>query len=267
MPFDTPAPVIRHDALGRGHFLLTLECPGIAREARAGQFVMLRTREGLDPLLRRPMSIFRVLPGRRGRIQILYKIVGQGTRCLSERSAGQTVPTLGPLGNGFRLPPPGTRAVLVSGGIGIAIFPFLVESLRAARREKPLLVYGARAKHDLVGLDFFRERRVPMRLATEDGSLGTKGFVTHLLEPLLAGRDGAARMEIFACGPTPMLRAVGALALRAGVPSQLALESQMPCGIGVCLGCVVRCPGDASGPIFRRVCTEGPVFGADEVLL
>jgi dihydroorotate dehydrogenase electron transfer subunit len=267
MPSDTPAPVIRHDDLGRDHFLLTLECPAIAREARAGQFVMIRTRQGFDPLLRRPMSICRVLPGRRGRIEILYKVVGEGTRCLSQQTVGATLPTLGPLGNGFRLPPEGTRPILVSGGIGIAIFPFLVESLRAARRPMPLLVYGARAAPDLVALDFFRKRRVPMRLATEDGSRGTRGYVTRLLEPILSGRDGAGSLEIFACGPTPMLKAVGELALRSGVPCQLALESQMPCGIGVCLGCVVRCPADERGPIFRRVCAEGPVFGAAEVVL
>ncbi len=267
MPSDTPAPVIRHDVLGRDHFLLTLECPAIAHEARAGQFVMLRARPGFDPLLRRPMSIYRVLPGRRGRIQILYKVVGEGTRYLSQQPVGAVVPTLGPLGHGFRLPPAGTRPILVSGGIGVAIFPFLVETLRAARRATPLLVFGARSGQDLVALDFFRRYRVPVRLATEDGSRGTKGYVTRLLEPLLAGRANTGRMEIFACGPTPMLKAVGALALAADVPCQLALESQMPCGIGVCLGCVVRCPADDRGPIFRRVCTEGPIFGAEEVLL
>jgi len=266
MPFDTPAPVLRHDALNRDHFLLTLECPPIAREARAGQFVMLQTRAGFDPLLRRPMSICRVLPGRRGRIQILYKIVGEGTRYLSQQPVGALVPTLGPLGNGFRLPGGGTRPILVSGGVGIAIFPFLVESLRAAGRETPLLVYGARSRGDLVALEFFRKKRVPVRLATEDGSAGTRGLVTRVLEPILADAGGAP-LEIFACGPTPMLKAVGALALGAGIPCQLALESQMPCGIGVCLGCVTRCPADQRGPVFRRVCTEGPVFRADEVVL
>jgi dihydroorotate dehydrogenase electron transfer subunit len=264
MPFDTPARVLRQDTLNPDHFLLTLECPAIAREARAGQFVMLRTRPGFEPLLRRPMSVCRVLPGRRGRIQILYKVVGEGTRYLSQLRVGARVPTLGPLGNGFRLPAEDTMPLLVSGGVGIAIFPFLVDSLRAARRATPLLVYGARSRRDLVALDFFRRTRVPVRLATEDGSAGTKGFVTRILEPLLSRRRDRG-LEIFACGPTPMLKAVGAMAVAAGVPCQLALESQMPCGIGVCLGCVTRCPADERGPIFRRVCTEGPVFRAGEV--
>lgn len=267
MPFDSPAPVVRHEALNRDHFLLTLESPSIARAAAAGQFVMLQVREGTEPLLRRPMSIFRVLPGRRGRIQILYKVVGTGTRYLSRQPLGARLPALGPLGNGYRLPPADTKPVLVSGGIGIAIFPFLVDSLRRARRRTPSLIYGARSKRDLVALDFFRARHVPIRVATEDGSAGTRGLVTRLLEPFLAGRSGADRLELFVCGPTPMLKAVAEMALQAGVPCQLALESQMPCGIGVCLGCVTRCPGDDQGPLFRRVCAEGPVFRAGEVVL
>lgn len=242
---------------------------------------MLQTLEGYDPLLRRPMSIYRVLPGRRGLLQILYKVVGEGTRHLARQPVGAGLRTLGPLGNGFRLqaPPEGSIAasrwdrtarpaqpVLVAGGIGIAIFPFLAEALIRLRR-RPLLLFGGRRRGDLVALDFFRSRRVPVRLATEDGSAGTRGLVTRLLEPLLASSGEEERVELFACGPMPMLRAVGALALRSEVPCQLALESQMPCGIGVCLGCVVRCPPDEMGPIYRRVCTEGPIFDAGEVQL
>ena len=132
MPFDTPAPVVRHDALNRDHFLLTLECPAIAREARAGQFVMLRAREGHDPLLRRPMSISRVLSGRRGAIQVLYKVVGEGTGYLSRQPVGATIPTLGPLGRGFRLPPAGTQPIVVS-----VSRSFRSWSKRSARRGGP----------------------------------------------------------------------------------------------------------------------------------
>ncbi len=267
MPFDTPATVVRHQALSRDHFLLTLESPPIARAAAAGQFVMLKTRAGTDPLLRRPMSIFRILPDHRGRFQILYKVVGTGTRYLSGQPAGARLLTLGPLGNGFVLPSAATQPILVSGGIGIAIFPFLVETLARKRRRPPILVYGARSKEDLAALGFFRSRRVPMRLATEDGSAGVRGLVTHLLEPLLSAPAPSRRPELFVCGPTPMLKAVAAMALEAAVPCQLALESQMPCGIGVCLGCVVGCPGDDQGPRYRRICTEGPIVRASEVSL
>ena len=157
----------------------------------------------------------------------------------------------------------------MAGGIGIAIFPFLADALRR-RGVRPTLLFGARSARDLVALAAFRSRRIPTRVATEDGSRGVKGYVTQLLEPILRG-DGP-RPILYVCGPTPMLRAVGALAIAAGARCQLALESQMPCGIGVCLGCVVACPADA-GPggagavAFRRVCTEGPIFDAAAVRL
>jgi dihydroorotate dehydrogenase electron transfer subunit len=267
MPFDISAPVVAHDSPAPGHFLLTLEAPAIARAARPGQFVMLQAREGTDPLLRRPMSVCRVVPGRRGRIEILYKVVGSGTRHLSRQPVGQQLMTLGPLGNGFTIPRgrrAGERPILIAGGIGIAIFPFLAEALRR-RGQRPLLLFGARTRKDLVFLPHFRSRGITVRLATEDGSAGAKGLVTRLLEPLLDPSRRPERTTLYVCGPTPMLRAVGGLATTAGVSCQLALESQMPCGIGVCLGCVVRCPGDAAGPVFRRVCTEGPVFAAGTV--
>jgi dihydroorotate dehydrogenase electron transfer subunit len=272
MPLDIAAPIVHHDAINPDHFLLTLEAPSIARAARPGQFVMLQVREGRDPLLRRPMSICRVLPGRRGRIQILYKVVGEGTRHLSRQMVGGSLRTLGPLGNGFALeaaPRPGRRAggrpILVAGGIGIAIFPFLAERLlRAGLR--PLLLFGARTRRDLVGLSLFRARGISMRLATEDGSAGARGYVTRLLQPLLENEPRIAGPPLYVCGPTPMMRAVGAIASDAGVSCQLALESQMPCGIGVCLGCVVRCRGESVDPVYRRVCTEGPVFEASRVL-
>ncbi len=270
MPFDIPAPIVRHEPLNPDHFLITLESRAIARAARAGQFVMLQTRDGSDPLLRRPMSICRVLPGRRGLFQVLYKVVGEGTLYLSRQPAGARLMTLGPLGNGFRLPParrraPARRPVLVAGGIGVAIFPFLAGAL-AARGLEPLLLFGARTRRDLVGRDLFRAFRMPVRVATEDGSAGCKGYVTRLLEPLLSGPRRAVEPELFVCGPTPMMRAVGAMAREAGVPCQLALESQMPCGIGVCLGCVVACREAGAEVVYRRVCTEGPVFEAASVL-
>jgi dihydroorotate dehydrogenase electron transfer subunit len=277
MPADVPARVLAHEAINPDHRLLTLEAPRIARAAKPGQFVMLQVAPGHDPLLRRPMSLCRVPDRARRRIEVLYKIVGEGTRALATRRPGDTVMTLGPLGNGFTLPRAATGGavrrggsggrggdgpvVMVAGGIGIAIFPFLADELQRAGQRTTLL-FGARGRSDLVYTAPLRGRGVTIRYATEDGSRGARGFVTTLLEPLLAATP---RPRLYVCGPTPMLRAVGELAAKAGAPCQLALESQMPCGIGVCLGCVVACPGDANGPIFRRVCTEGPIFTAGQV--
>ena len=278
MPFDTAARILSHDALPADHFLLTLDAPRLARVSRPGQFVMLQAQPGLDPLLRRPMSICRVLGTPPRRVEILYKVTGHGTRMLSRQPPGATLAMLGPLGNGFRLPPragartgsrdaaggaaASPRQVMVAGGVGIAIFPFLAEAL-ARLGHRPLLLFGARSKADLVALDLFRRGHVEMRFATEDGSRGTRGYVTSVLAPLLEGPG--PKPSLYVCGPTPMLRAVGDQALAAGAPCQLALESQMPCGIGVCLGCVVAAADPNAVPPFPRVCTEGPVFEAGSV--
>jgi dihydroorotate dehydrogenase electron transfer subunit len=143
-----------------------------------------------------------------------------------------------------------------------------------ARRHRAILLFGGRSKNDLVSLSCFRDNRVGIRLATEDGSAGVRGYVTRLLEPLLADAALRRALRLFVCGPTPMLGSVAAMAIDAGVPCQLALEAQMPCGIGVCIGCVVACPGppaapsggESGAPVYRRVCTDGPIFEAGEVL-
>jgi len=269
MPFDTAARILSHDALNPDHFLLTLDAPRMARASRPGQFVMLQAQPGRDPLLRRPMSVCAVAGKPPRRLRILYKVTGHGTRMLSRQPVGATLAMLGPLGNGFRLPPrrgdgrsPAARQVLVAGGVGIAIFPFVAEALRRLGH-RPLLLFGARSARDLVGLDLFGRGRLDVQCATEDGSRGTRGYVTNLLEPLLAA--SGPRPSLFVCGPTPMLRAVGDQAEKAGVPCQLALESQMPCGIGVCLGCVVAAADPNAVPPYPRVCTEGPVFEAGSV--
>ena len=276
MPFDTAARILSHDALNSDHFLLTLDAPRMARASRPGQFVMLQAQPGRDPLLRRPMSVCGVVGSPPRRLQILYKVTGHGTRLLSRQPKGATLAMLGPLGNGFRLPAKASgvraaarrkgdaapRQVLVAGGVGIAIFPFVAEAL-ARLGHRPLLLFGARSARDLVGLPLFGRGRLDVRFATEDGSRGSRGYVTNLLEPLLAAKE--PRPSLYVCGPTPMLRAVGDQAQKAGVPCQLALESQMPCGIGVCLGCVVAAADPNAVPPYPRVCTEGPVFEAGSV--
>jgi len=279
MPFDTAARILSHDALNSDHFLLTLDAPRMARASRPGQFVMLQAQPGRDPLLRRPMSVCAVVGSPPRRLQILYKVTGHGTRLLSRQPKGATLAMLGPLGNGFRLPPKAPagaaraaarssagaappRQILVAGGVGIAIFPFVAEAL-ARLGHRPLLLFGARSAHDLVGLPLFGRGRLDVKFATEDGSRGTRGYVTSLLEPLLAAPG--PKPTLYVCGPTPMLRAVGDQAQKAGVPCQLALESQMPCGIGVCLGCVVAAADPNAVPPYPRVCTEGPVFEAGSV--
>jgi dihydroorotate dehydrogenase electron transfer subunit len=264
---DFAARVSENRDLGASHFLLTLEAHPIAAAARPGQFVMLRFAGALDPFLPRPMSVSDVLPAEGShpeRIQILHKIVGRGTDRLARLRPGESVQVLGPLGRGFELPAgaaAGAPAILVAGGIGIAIFPFLVPFLRRGGL-RPILLFGARAAGDLARLDWFEAQGVEVRTATDDGSHGRKGLVTDLLKEAL-GSHGAC--IVYACGPHAMLEATGGIVQAAGTPAQLSLESYMGCGIGACLGCVVRAR-TAEGWAYRRICVEGPTFSAAEIL-
>ena len=271
---SSPPPIHDHSAtvsenrdLGASHFLLTLEAEPIATTASPGQFAMLRFPGCLDPLLPRPMSISDVLPadGRRpGRLQILHKVVGRGTDRLAALKPGERLQVLGPLGKPFSIPSPaaeGSRALMVAGGIGVAIFPFLVPALKRAGL-KPILRFGSRSARELVRKDWFERRGVEVRTATEDGSEGTKGFVTPLLQEAL----GCLQISVvYACGPQAMLKAVGGIMSTSGVSAQLSLESYMGCGIGACLGCVVKVRRDG-GFVYARICVDGPTFPASEVL-
>ncbi|HEU5182801.1 MAG TPA: dihydroorotate dehydrogenase electron transfer subunit, partial [Candidatus Polarisedimenticolia bacterium] len=243
-----------------------LEADLIAASARAGQFVMLRFGGAWDPFLPRPMSISDVLPpeaGKPGRIQVLHKIVGRGTDRLARLRAGENLQVLGPLGRPFEIPAGTAKgpALMVAGGIGVAIFPFLVGALQRAGLH-PILLFGARGTHDLVRLEWFASRSVETRTATEDGSHGRKGLVTDLLKEAIQSSPGAI---VYACGPHAMLEATSGVVVPAGIPAQLSLESYMGCGIGACLGCVVK-SRTAEGWAYRRICVDGPTFAAAEIL-
>jgi len=266
--YDLPARVSQNRDLGASHFLLTLEAEPIAATTRPGQFVMLRFAGCVDPLLPRPMSVSdrrRPKGGCPGRIQILHKVVGRGTDRLSRLRPGETLQVLGPLGRPFTIPQPslrGRQALMVAGGIGVAIFPMLVRALRR-RGCEPVLLFGARSSRDLVRRDWFARRGVRVILATEDGSEGARGLVTAPLQASLQAPQPP--LMVYACGPQPMLKAVAALVNAAGIPAQLSLESYMGCGIGACLGCVVKVRA-RQGFEYRRICLEGPTFAAAEIL-
>jgi dihydroorotate dehydrogenase electron transfer subunit len=211
---------------------------------RPGQFAMLGLdpeRRHRDPLLPRPMAMYR----RDGaKLEFRFKVVGRGTRIMSELRPGERVSVLGPLGNGF--PPLEGRAILVGGGTGIAS---LYELARDART-RPKVLLGGRTRADILGLDDFAALPIDLEIATDDGSLGQRGLVTDLLKP-------APDAVVYACGPTPMMRRAHEIAAAAGARCHVSLENPMACGFGVCLGCVVKTPTG-----FRYTCTHGPVFDA-----
>lgn len=250
-------PLQRRDSIGRHYHVLTFESAEPI-PVRAGQFAMIRsTTWGDAPLLPRPMSL---LEGG-NRPSILIKVVGEGTRRMAHAGGGELFDLLLPLGRPFRPCPPGSRPILVAGGVGVAPLVFLARELAAAGAAKPIVVYGGRGHGDL---PLHEELAALGRLeiTTEDGSRGTRGRVPVVLDPLLAdlARRGEAAF-VYTCGPDRMMAAVAELAERHGFGCEAALETPMACGYGVCLGCPV--PKRSGG--FLYACTEGPCVDAKDV--
>jgi dihydroorotate dehydrogenase electron transfer subunit len=224
---------------------------------------MIKAGTSAEPPLRRPFSILDVDPAA-GAFRLFLKAVGAGSRALADMRVGEVAQCLGPLGVPFEPPPPDREALMVAGGYGIAPFHLFSRELGAAGRAGRVF-YGGRTAADLQIRDAFAALGVPLVPATEDGSLGHRGRVT---EPLEAHLDAHGdRFRIYACGPDAMLHAVARVAERRGVPAQVSLDPWMGCGVGTCLGCVVRMQAaDDARPHYRCACTEGPVFDAREVV-
>ena len=207
-PVDVDAVVLGNRHLSADYNVLALDAPGIAARTRPGQFVMIKASRGLDPLLRRPFSVFEILRDAGGQpmgISIFNKRAGVGTSLLSELETGARLQCLGPLGQPFTPIDPPAEAWMVAGGVGLAPFLTLAEAL-AARRTPTTLFYGARTGAELYSVDLFEALGVRMVLATEDGSTGVKGRVTVPLEEALRARPLGQPVKLFACGPTPMMR-------------------------------------------------------------
>jgi dihydroorotate dehydrogenase electron transfer subunit len=261
---DVAAFVISNARLSPEYNVLTLAAPEIGSETRPGQFVMLKP-EGCDEsLLRRPFSVFEVIKegGRVAAISVLNKRAGCNTRMLYALEPGQRVACLGPLGKPFAAVP-GREAWMVAGGVGLAPFATLAESL-AASGAKATLFYGARSVDELFYLEFFARLGIRLVLATEDGSCGARARVTVPLEDALAHLEAPNLVTVYACGPEPMLAAVARLAARYRQPSQVSVERVMGCGLGGCYSCVVPVR-HGSSTHFVRSCIGGPVFDGDEI--
>jgi dihydroorotate dehydrogenase electron transfer subunit len=224
---------------------------------------MIKAGLSAEPPLRRPFSILSVDPGAET-VTLFVKAIGQGSRALCALAPGDVAQCLGPLGRPFTPPPPGVLALLVAGGYGVAPFRFLGERLRGTGRAARLF-YGGRSAADLPLLERLRDLGMTLVPATEDGSLGARGRVTAPLEAHLERVDGPVRL--YACGPDAMLHAVARIADRRGLCAEVSLDPWMGCGVGTCLGCVVRVQeGDEPRPRYRCACTEGPVFDAARVV-
>ncbi len=270
MSFSGLGEVVMNTKVGPEHFLMRVYVPQLTKLAKPGRFVHIRCSSGMDPLLRRPISLHGIDYGK-GTISLLYQVVGTGTRMLAEMSPGDGIDLMGPLGNGFTIPDGINKALVVGGGIGVApLFP-LVQSLKHYGIEQTVLL-GARSAAFVIGREQLESLGVKVKIATDDGSFGYQGFVTGLAEDVIP----AAKPDyFFACGPYPMLKGLISLTKGFGLSGQVSLEEYMGCGVGACLACVCKNrtgggteqPASAGGFEYKKVCTDGPVFEASEVIL
>ena len=246
--------VVSQEALAADIYSMWMEAEEIAKEAKPGQFISVYSRDGAR-LLPRPISICEI-DKENGRLRIVYRIAGAGTAEFSVYKAGDPVEIMGPLGNGFPLT--GKKAFLIGGGIGI---PPMLELGKQLDGEAQF-VLGYRDGQTFLKDEM--EKYGAVYVATEDGSVGTKG---NVLDAIRA--NGLAADVIFACGPTPMLRAVKAYAAENGITCYISLEERMACGIGACLACVCQSKDvdEHSHVHNKRICKDGPVFLAEEVEL
>ncbi|KIL47654.1 dihydroorotate dehydrogenase electron transfer subunit [Jeotgalibacillus campisalis] len=251
--------IVSHESIAADIYELVLEGELTKRMTSPGQFVHIKVTTGNDPLLRRPISICSIDPDL-NQFTMLYRVSGSGTRVLAERATGASVHVLGPLGNGFPVDylKHGERALLVGGGIGVP--PLYELSKRLTER-------GVHVTHIL---GFQTEKAVFYKkefealgdtyIATVDGSYGTKGFVTDVADQLSFQPDA-----YYTCGPAAMLKAVEAKFK--DINGFISMEQRMGCGIGACLACVCHVAGDESNLLYKKVCSDGPVFKSGEVVL
>jgi dihydroorotate dehydrogenase electron transfer subunit len=269
-PVDIDATVIANARLSRDYSVLSLAAPEVGRRTQPGQFVMVKPAGVTEPLLRRPFSVFEVLRDTAGEVtgvSILNKRAGRSTKKLYELEPGDVVSCLGPLGVPFKPVAPPAEAWMVAGGVGLAPFATLAESLSAAKTPTTLF-YGARTAEELFYLEFFEQLGITLVLTTEDGGHSVnrhcmKGRVTG---PLEAALKNAGSAMVYACGPEPMLEAVARLAARYHQPCQVSVERVMGCGLGGCYSCVVPVKHGHEEANFVRSCISGPVFDGAELV-
>lgn len=253
MPIQEMCTVKSNEQLGAGLFALRIQAPEICSKAQAGQFVHIACGEAR--LLRRPISICDTTETE---LRIVFAVKGEGTKWLSERAEGDELDIIGPAGHGFDLSCLGERPVFIGGGIGV---PPMLKTMKAAKAQgaQPTAIIGFRNKDAVILEDDFKAVGT-VYTATDDGSYGIHGFVSSVLEEHIG--DFTA---VCCCGPKGMLRALAAIAEKAGLPCQVSMEERMGCGIGACLVCACSLKSENGETRYGHVCKDGPVFDSKEV--
>ncbi|MBA4189998.1 MAG: dihydroorotate dehydrogenase electron transfer subunit [Planctomycetaceae bacterium] len=270
--FHRTARVIEHVKLAERTHRVRLECPEIAAAIRPGQFVMLRLPGTTDPLLGRPFALYDTVLDASNKpigLDVVYLVVGKMTGRLQSVEAGKSLEVWGPLGKPFLDVGTPEQVTFVAGGIGQTPFLAFARELLGTRgfggdaprkrTDTVSLYYGVRSASLAAGVDDFRAAGVEVHLASDDGSIGTKGFVTQLLAS--HGKTG----PLVGCGPEPMLHALAKVASAWGVSCQVSLETPMACGVGICFSCVAKV-NTPDGWDYKRVCMDGPAFDASQLV-
>ncbi|MBF0318840.1 MAG: dihydroorotate dehydrogenase electron transfer subunit [Nitrospirae bacterium] len=254
------AEIIRNESVDDRHFILELSPGAAVADTLVGQFFMLKPGESIDPLLLRPFSLMGfTVPGAthpNGTLSFLIRAAGKGTNILKRLPVGTCLTVLGPLGQGFPPIEEGERLIVVAGGIGIASVLGLVK----VYQDVPLF-YGVRTKgHLLLSPGMLNAISAEIHIASDDGSIGTKGNILELLEAYVfqLRKSFGGNIKIYACGPHAMLRAMAEMSLDA--ETYISLETPMACGLGTCLGCAVKTAGG-----IQMVCKDGPVFNIKDI--
>jgi dihydroorotate dehydrogenase electron transfer subunit len=268
MLYDLKAKIVKNRKLTLSIYYLELEVPELVSALVPGQFLHVRILGTTDPLLRRPLSVNRIVNKKNA--GIIYNVVGKGTYLLKEMAEGESVDVLGALGNGFdvkKIKNSNVPVIFAAGGMGIAPFVFLAKYLSGKKRNITAFV-GTDIKAELVCINELKKLGCDVKISTDDGSAGFKGYVSTCLEKYLEKRVVRdERPYIYACGPKPMLKALRDVGAKYGLQGQVSLDEMMGCGLGACLGCVVKTKNRAEGGIvYKRICKDGPVFDINEII-
>ncbi len=245
--------ITEHKRLCDDMWEMSFISPEIAAQALQGQFIHVRDPGRQDPFLRRPFSICS-LDRSAGRITIIYRIVGLGTEHLATMQEGELIDAMGPLGNSYEIK--GKKPLVIGGGIGIAPLVMLADEFKAKGISVAALL-GSRDKGEMFWPEYFPEG-TDIHITTDDGSMGTKGFVTAALPELL---ENGNYDQIYTCGPEPLMAGVAKAAKERGIACQVSLERHMACGVGACLSCAC----EKKDGTRVKACTDGPVFDATEI--
>jgi dihydroorotate dehydrogenase electron transfer subunit len=265
-------PVLENVPLARQTYRIRLQTPEMAKAIRPGQFLMIRLPNHSDPLLGRPFALYDTVLNQHGEpfaLDVVYLVVGKLTGLLAQLRSGDSVEVWGPLGNGFPDYDGVEHIALVAGGIGQTPFLAHIRDLlgqrgyggRSTRQmvQRVSLYYGVRTAALAACVDDFRAAGATVHLASDDGTLGFRGFVTQLLQ------QHERPQQLVGCGPEPMLHALAKIAQTWNVPCDLSLETPMACGVGICFSCVTRVKTADGGWDYKRVCVDGPIFNAAQL--